>query len=220
MNKIVISLCTLLICGTNLFANAKSKSSELKNKVALNGELLSCDTWQIDASYHYFVLPYIGLGGSIGMWKQYVTDGVPHGQGWTVDEDYEKVTNFFIHPSVSLVSPSIVKFQEGHFNLFIEPGIMMSIPYAKVPVTILNDRGSTIGYKKVSTNKGRWHAFDYKIGLSFTSDQFGCSIGYIHSDLDIFGMRRNMVYNGKLFDEYYPKRKSPHGCFISLFYIF
>ena len=62
MNKIVISLCTLLICEANFFANAQDTSSQLKNKIALNGELL-CDTWQIDASYHYFVLPFFGFWG-------------------------------------------------------------------------------------------------------------------------------------------------------------
>lgn len=40
MNKIVISLSTLLICGANFCANAQDTSSKLKNKVALNGELL------------------------------------------------------------------------------------------------------------------------------------------------------------------------------------
>ena len=193
-------LCITFILGIAFFANAQSKPSELKRKIALNGELLSCDTWQVDASFHYFVCPYIGLGGSIGMWKQYMADGIPSGRGWTVDEDHENVENFFIHPSISLVSPCIAKIGEGHFNLFVEPGIMMNIPYCNVFVTLLDDRGSTIGYKKVSTNKGRWYAFDYKIGLSLTYDQFGCSIGYIHSDLDIFGMRRNMIFDGKLFN--------------------
>lgn len=197
MNRMYL-LCITFILGIAFFANAQSKPSELKRKIALNGELLSCDTWQVDASFHYFVCPYIGLGGSIGMWKQYMADGIPSGRGWTVDEDHENVENFFIHPSISLVSPCIAKIGEGHFNLFVEPGIMMNIPYCNVFVTLLDDRGSTIGYKKVSTNKGRWYAFDYKIGLSLTYDQFGCSIGYIHSDLDIFGMRRNMIFDGTL----------------------
>lgn len=213
-------LCITFILGIAFFANAQSKPSELKRKIALNGELLSCDTWQVDASFHYFVCPYIGLGGSIGMWKQYMADGIPSGRGWTVDEDHENVENFFIHPSISLVSPCIAKIGEGHFNLFVEPGIMMNIPYCNVFVTLSDDRGSTIGYKKVSTYKGRWYAFDYKIGLSLTYDQFGCSIGYIHSDLDIFGMRRNMIFDGKLFNAYYPERKNPHGCFVSFFYLF
>lgn len=161
MNRMYL-LCITFILGIAFFANAQSKPSELKRKIALNGELLSCDTWQVDASFHYFVCPYIGLGGSIGMWKQYMADGIPSGRGWTVDEDHENVENFFIHPSISLVSPCIAKIGEGHFNLFVESGIMMNIPYCNVFVTLLDDRGSTIGYKKVSTNKGRWYAFDYK----------------------------------------------------------
>ena len=219
MNRMYL-LCITFILGIAFFANAQSKPSELKRKIALNGELLSCDTWQVDASFHYFVCPYIRIRGSKGMWKQYMADGIPSGRGWTVDEDHENVENFFIHPSISLVSPCIAKIGEGHFNLFVEPGIMMNIPYCNVFVTLLDDRGSTIGYKKVSTNKGRWYAFDYKIGLSLTYDQFGCSIGYIHSDLDIFGMRRNMIFDGKLFNAYYPERKNPHGCFVSFFYLF
>jgi len=80
------------------------------------------------------------------MWKQYIVNGIPSGRGWTVDEDHENVENFFIHPSISLVSPCVAKIEEGYFNLFFEPGIMMNIPYNNVLVALLNERGSTIGY--------------------------------------------------------------------------
>ncbi len=158
MNRIAISLCSLFVGVFTIFANTQSRDIELKNKVALSGELLSCDTWQVEASYHYFFCPYIGFGGSVGHWKQYVVNGIPSGRGWTIAEKYENVQNFFIHPSVNLVSPRLARFNDTHIHLFLETGVQMNIPYGVVNVILVNNKGTTIDYKKVSTNKGRWYA--------------------------------------------------------------
>ena len=53
-----------------------------KHRFGLNGALTSSDTWQMEMEYHYMFLPYIGVGGSFGMWKQYYYDGLPGGSDW------------------------------------------------------------------------------------------------------------------------------------------
>lgn len=45
--------------------------------LGLTGELTSSDTWQLEASYHWFPVRYAGIGVSLGMWEQYSYGGVP-----------------------------------------------------------------------------------------------------------------------------------------------
>ena len=41
----------------------------LKHRVAFNGMLTSQDSYQLEASYHYMICKYAGVGGSCGYWK-------------------------------------------------------------------------------------------------------------------------------------------------------
>ena len=42
------------------------------------------------------------------------------------------------------------------------------------------------------------------------------TLGYLFSNLDIFGISRNLHYDGVRFGDFYPDRKLMHGAFISL----
>lgn len=217
MKKIMIAL---LVLGNIYIANAQNEDSDGKNKIAVSGALTSCDTWQMEASYHYMICPYIGLGASIGMWKQYAVNGVPKGQGWEIDENYEETENFYLRPSIHLVSPPVVRFSENWLGFFMEPGFMMNIPYCNVLVNLLDGQGHKIGFKKVSSNNGRWYAFDCKIGLNLNLGGIEISGGYLYSNLDIFALRRNMIFEGRRFDEFYPVKRHLHGGFLTVYYIF
>ena len=213
-------MIALLVLGNIYIANAQNENSDGKNEIAVSGTLTSCDTWQIETSYHYMIYPYIGLGASIGMWKQYVVNGVPKGQGWKIDENYEETENFYLCPSVHLVSPPVIRFSKNSLGFFMEPGFMMNIPYCKVLVNLLDGQGHKIGFEKVSSNNGRWYAFDCKIGLNLNLGEIGVSGGYLYSNLDIFALRRNMIFAGRRFDEFYPRRQHMHGGFLSIYYLF
>ena len=63
MKRIAFLLC-LVSCA--LMVKAQSNSDGYRNRVALGGLLTSSDTWQMDLSYHYMVLPYVGVGASVG----------------------------------------------------------------------------------------------------------------------------------------------------------
>lgn len=210
-----IILCTF---GNIFFADAQTEEYREKNRIAVSGELTSCDTWQIDISYHYMLCSYASVGASIGMWKQYTVDGIPKNQGWRIREDNEKVENFYLRPSICLFSPAIIRFSDGELKVFVEPGMMMNIPYCKVCISLKDSHGMENGYEYVSSNSGRWHAFDCKMGLFLNLGTIGFSAGYVYSDLDIFAMRRNMVFRGQHFSKFYPGRKYLHGGFISMFY--
>ncbi len=221
MNNTMKKLILVLVAvGYIIHVNAQNDYNEERNIVAISGALTSCYTWQLEVSYHYKVCSYIRIGASMGMWKQYVADGYPTGKGWRVSDDDEEVENFYIRPSLQLVSPPIIHFSEGNLAFLLEPGCMMNIPYNKVNIAVLNEYGMITNYKKISSNKGRWYAFDYKIGFSLDLGSAGISGGYMYSNLDIFAMNRRMKYNGKAFDEFYPRPQKIHGGFLSLYYYF
>ena len=57
MKKVAFLLCLM---GCALLAKAQGKADLEKNRVTLGGLLTSSDTWQMDLSYHYMMLPYVG----------------------------------------------------------------------------------------------------------------------------------------------------------------
>lgn len=217
MRKIIIFLCLI---SHVLAAKAQSENTFERNRVSVGGELTSSNTWQIDVSYHYMISPYVGVGASVGMWKQFAIDGVPKGNGWSIADDYKKTENFYLHPSLHIVSPTLMKISDGNLKIFLEPGFMMNIPYCNVPIYLLNEHGIEKDVRNISTNKGQWYAFDCKIGFSLNFDNIDISSGYQYSTLDVFAMRRNLTYDNKRFDEFYPERKSLHGGFLSISYYF
>lgn len=217
MKKIVVFLCALFSVW---IANAQNEDSTGKNRFSVGGELTSGDTWQMDVSYHYMIFPYVGLGASVGIWKQFAVDGIPKGNGWIINDDYEKIENIYLRPSIHFVSPTVARISDGNLKLFLEPGFMMNIPYCNVPVSLLDEYGFEKDVKNVSTHKGRWYAFDCKIGFGFDLGNVNLSGGYRFSTLDIYAMRRNLTFNGKRFDEFYPKESYLHGGFIAVGYFF
>lgn len=217
MRKIIIFLCLITYV---LVARAQNAKSFERNRISVGGELTSHNTWQIDISYHYMVSPYVGIGASVGMWKQFAIEGVPKGVGWSIADDYKKTENFYLHPSLHIVSPALMKISDGKLKLFLEPGFMMNIPYCNVSIHLLDKYGIERDVRNISTNKGKWYAFDCKIGFSLNFDNISISSGYQYSTLDVFSMRRELVYDNKRFNDFYPKKKNLHGGFFSISFYF
>lgn len=217
MRKLFIFLCFI---SYMLPGNAQAAPNFEKNSITVGGELTSSDTWQIDIAYHYRLSPYVGLGASVGMWKEISTDGIPKGNGWRIAKDYEMAQNLYLRPSVQIVSSSLLHIADGHLKMFVEPGWMMNIPYANVFVHLLDEHGIPKDAGRVSTNKGKWYALDCKAGFSLIFENIGISIGYRYSTLDVYGMRRNLIYDNKRFDEFYPRSKKQHSGLVSMSYSF
>lgn len=93
---------------------------------------------------------------------------------------------------------------------------MMNVPYDKVYIEEINEVGIPVADSKVSYNKGGWFAFSFRIGAYASFDNVNISLGYIHSDLDIYAMRRNMQYRNVKFKDFYPKPKKCNGLYITI----
>ena len=115
MKNIIIFLCIL---GNIFLANAQIENFETKHKIAINGAVTSDITWQLDFSYHYMLSSYVGIGTSLGMWREFSYGGLPAGKDWEIHEDDEKTSNLFLRPSIQLISPTILKISDGRLKLF------------------------------------------------------------------------------------------------------
>ena len=209
----------------NLYSLASERSERAfefdTNRIAFSGVFSSSYSWQLDASWHYMVNPYIGLGASIGTWEVVYPDGHPEGADWRVEYDEygsQKPWNLFIRPSAVLKTPG-VRIKKCEIGFFAQPGIMMNIPYASV--SVLQGSAQT-GYtrKTVSTTKGQWLAFDAKIGPSVNVGPCGFSIGYLISTHDIYGQFKCLKYDGVSFDRFYPKKTLLQGIYAMASYYF
>lgn len=215
-------ILALALLGPNA-ANASGKDEDggaWHHGVGVTGELTSSDTWQLEASYHWFPVKYVGVGASVGLWRQIGYDGAPSANEWRTDEGDRSLMNGFFMPSLLLRTPAIIRTEVVDIGLMAEPGFMMNVPYSRVDIEETDGVGYTTGYDHVSCNRGRWYAFSLRTGVYASFDQIHLSAGYVYSDLDIYGMRRDMVYRGTRFDDFYPKRKRIGGAFLRISYSF
>lgn len=206
----------MMLCAVG-YVRAESEEDEEtgRNRFGFVAALTSVDTWQLETGYHYMLNRYLGVGGEFGMWKQYYYDGLPGGSNWELDGDDEYLSNLYLRPSVVLMSPTLFKIKDAQFGIVAEPGIMLNVPYQCVGIYIYeNCRRSD--YKSRSSSKGQWFAVDCRVGLDVRVGRLDITAGYMISDFDIYGIARNIEFDGKKFGEFYPKKKLLQGAYLSL----
>lgn len=220
--KYIAILLLTLLSSTPIYAhnyrNAES-TQPTHHLVCAYAELFSIDVWKLEAAYHWFPIKYIGIGGAIGAWKQYIEDGVPSTPQWCVDDKSAKMYNGYFMPSVIMKSPSFIKSENLQLGLMSEVGFMMNIPYRKVEIGRFTNNEYYV-YDRVSCNKGEWSAINIRAGVYLNCDAISISLGYVFSNLDIYGMHRNMQYKGTKFNQFYPKRRNTGGAFLMVGYSF
>lgn len=213
-------VCLLTLFTATAFAQGeKAKDKPTRHSVAMEGAITSDITWNVEFSYRYKFLSVMSAGASVGMWKQMQEDGLPSGDGWIVDDDDSRMTNFYIRPNIMVTTPKLFGIKDWEFSLFANPGLMMNIPYSKSTIDIITFEGyagHVTDYKSVSSHKGDWAAFDIRTGIRFGSDDVHFLLGYQFSTLDIYGLNRNMTFDHQKFDDFYPKRKPQHAAFLEI----
>lgn len=217
MKKLLLAIVYLAtFCSVESWGQAVKDDGKSNVMLSVSGELNSADVWRLEGACHWFPIPYVGVGGSLGIWKQYFADVIPKSNNWAVTEDYSKPSNLYVQPSVVLLSPDFVKGDGWGIHLYGEVGVMINVPYEKVEIGLGPYQYINYDYDYVSSNKGKFCFLDYKLGLSFKIDNVTLTAGYSYSGLDIYSMRRKMVYDHTCFDTFYPRPKGTHGAFITL----
>lgn len=208
-----------LFCMIISAAIARKTVGPDRHRVAFTGMLTSSITWQLEGSYHFMISPYVGIGGGIGCWEAFDPDGFPWGQGWEIDDESEKITSVYLHPSVILRSPAL-KLGNVGLRLIAEPGIMLDFPYSMVWINEVSPEGRFIDNHHIGTGRGQWCAFDCRMGLCVDFGQIDIIAGWMVSNFDIYSMRRHLSYDGVRFSKFYPRKPFMQGAYLSISYTF
>ena len=221
MKQTIIMLVSLLTLGATSTkaesADSYEEFEESKIRINVTGELNSADAWKLEAGCHWFPIPFVGVGGSLGYYRQFSTTDIARGDTWWTNEDSEKAQNLFLHPSAIFFSPYIFRKSDYAICLYGELGTLLTIPYDRIDIDINpNEVRIPETSKSISSSKGAWCFFDGKIGLSLRVNKGAITLGYSYSTLDVYAQRRTMKYDNQKFNKFYPKAKGTHGVFLSI----
>lgn len=215
----LIGLFILLMTIPALAQNKNEDNFEFShNRVSFSAMLTSSDSYQLEASYHYMLNHYIGLGGAFGYWSVWYEDGWAAEKDWEIESDDNKPYNLYLRPSVVLKTPTL-KIKMVDIGMYAEPGMMINIPYASV-----NIRQYTYwpdyNLKHTSTSRGQWFAVDLRLGVFVNFGSCGFSAGYTMSNFDVYSQYRHLSYQGIPFSKYYSKKSFMQGAFLTASYYF
>ena len=188
--------------GRMVASTEDSDKWDRHHSIGITGEITSNPTWQLETSYHWSPFRYIGIGASVGIWKEIGGDKIPATNGWRASEDSKSVMNGFFMPSLLLRTPAFIKTEDINIGFMAESGVMTNVPYDRVYIEKTNEIGISVADTKISYNKGTWFAFNFRAGVYASFDNVNISLGYVCSDLDIYAMRRNMQYGNVMFKDF------------------
>lgn len=203
-----------------------ARSSADKSLVTLTAGLNTNDAYDLELSYHYMLLPYLGIGSGIGYFKQWYNEYLPYGEAggqwssWTLSESDKKIGKIYLRPSILLSSPALFKL--GKYKIFLqgESGVQLLIPHTGVYIDYvdLNTYDSKSKYK--STSKGKCCFWNIKGAISLKAYSSALALGYGVSNLDIYSSRRYINVENTSLSKFYPNKKLTHSLFVSLSHSF
>lgn len=203
------------------FAEEREENFEFThNRASITGMLMSSDSWQLEFGYHYMFSKYIGIGATVGAWQVYFVDGWASGSDWNIDSEdgNDRPSNIYLHPSLVFKTKAI-RVKQVDLGLCMEPGAMINVPYKRV--CIRQDlRWPESEYRYVGTSKGQWFALDIRLGVYANVGPCGFSAGYVMSGYDVYSQFRHLSYRGQSFKDFYPRKPSLRGVYLTMSYYF
>lgn len=176
------------LCMLCAVANAQraDDGSLYRHQLELGGMAVS-RAWLVDFAYHYKLNQYVGVGGSMGVWGNLISDDGVHGNGWDMRYKTNEPRNVFLRPSVSIFSPMLLYTGGMEWKLYAEPGVILQVPYGRAYVCTYDASGSLSAEIEVSSSSGKWAMPDCRLGVTLQADNFDISFGYYVSALDVYG---------------------------------
>lgn len=76
----------VLTMPNRIIASTKYDEQYRNYNIGVIGEIASNSTWQLEISYHWFPIQYVGVGASVGLWRQIEGDNIPATDDWRIKE--------------------------------------------------------------------------------------------------------------------------------------
>ncbi|MGN0213720.1 MAG: hypothetical protein ACI4AH_02795 [Muribaculaceae bacterium] len=213
-----IVLAAALACAA-ASAQRNDNGKLYHHQLELSGMVVS-RAWLVDIAYHYRLNAFVGVGGSFGVWGNFVSQDGAYGDGWRMRYNSNQPGNVFLRPSLSLYSPMLLNIGGMEWKIYAEPGVIMQIPYGRAYVSTYDAQDRFVDECVVTSSHGKWAMPDCRLGVTVQADNCNLSVGYYVSTLDIYSTYRNMRFNGEHFDWTLPKHKLQQGLFVSISYNF
>ena len=216
MKNLIVLLAITIFFRFGAFAS----NPNYKHRIAICGALSTEETWKREVSYHYMLSSYCGIGASLGHWSQFFGERYLSGSGWHIDEEDEKVANYYICPSIHIETPTLIKINASRIVLFVEPGCQVSTPIERVCIKEL-DNPNTYKYKYIKGKNPNFLDLQIKVCIALrikTSCEM--AIGYTYSTMDIYSTRRKLKYKGSQIGNYYLAAEKMHEALLSFCIMF
>ncbi|MGM9803191.1 MAG: hypothetical protein ACI308_03345 [Muribaculaceae bacterium] len=213
-----VVLASVLACAV-ASAQRNEDGNLFRHQLELSGMAVS-RAWLVDIAYHYRLNPFVGVGGSVGVWGNLISQDGAYGDGWRMSYNSNQPENVFLRPSVSLYSPMLLCTGGVEWKLYAEPGVVLQVPYGRAYVITYDAQDRYVDECEVTSSHGKWAMPDCRLGVTAQAQKCSFSIGYYVSTLDIYSEYRSMSFNGERFDWTLPKHKMQQGFFVSASYNF
>lgn len=196
-------------------------NAEDRNKISYLAGIDNNCAFHTEIAYSRLLNSVIGIGAGIGYYRQWNCDYYPQGEliskeynSWYLSDDDQRQSNFYIEPFLSFSTPALMKWQKGTFNLEVNTGLMLQLPYQSAQVVYANSFTQQHDFHSISTHKGDWLNGDFRFLFNVNVNPVQFSLGYSLSTLDLYSGYRKMSVEGISFDNFYPKKKLTHSIFL------
>ena len=85
--KLLCITALVLTMPNRIIASTKYDEQYRNYNIGVIGEITSNSTWQLEISYHWFPIQYVGVGASVGLWRQIEGDNIPATDDWRIKEN-------------------------------------------------------------------------------------------------------------------------------------
>lgn len=173
--------------------------------------------WRINKSFH------VNCGLRYQVANRYSYNEDIHNYTWEIydgddNDEYDErlIRKLFFTPSIEYklcLMERKKEFSVNHFNLFIEPGMLLQ-PFAIDKFYLIRNQDES---KPIYNFRGPDLFFNCQAGLEYIIDKEISLIGgYEISNQDIYISRRKAVIDGVSLNDFLPKRKLSHSIFIGV----
>lgn len=216
-----ITLIFLLLGSLALYAQGEDKPA--KNQVMLSGALDSNSAWELGLFYTRRLASWFGIGCGVNGFEQYsneihvsgpVIQGT-HISEWILSDNSARVGGLQLNTFVHVNTPPLFCIDDAKVNLYMEPGVLMTVSSNKCEATYWDGHGYYIT-RVFSGEGGVCVSWICRIGLALENEFGTVNIGCFTSNCDIYANKRNISIGNVSFDENLPKRHSNWGVYVGV----